>query len=186
MSRKTETLFENYDCYKGKEDFTYHSLYKLFKTIDFKFPLLDIGCGNGVLLNLFKDKEHLGIDPSDLAIRLSKEKGINVLKSKIDYFESDKKFRSIICIGLVGTINHKDVLIKKIRDLLDNEGKAYITFPHNTFFCKGNDDIEKSFELFEINDLIRNNGLKIVKIIGLNKFKIIKLCKNIMVVVQKK
>ena len=27
---KTETLFENYNCYKGREDFSYHPLSDLF------------------------------------------------------------------------------------------------------------------------------------------------------------
>jgi SAM-dependent methyltransferase len=151
-----------------------------------KEPILDIGCGNGILLELYKDKTHIGIDASELAIELSKNKGLNVRKCKVNEFASCIKFKSVICIGLIGTIDDKNSLAKLVKNVLAKDGKFYISFPHRTIFHKEDEKIEHSFTIKEIKELLEKNGLRIERIIGLNKVKFVNICKNILVIGSRK
>src|SRR3989344_2947773 len=65
-------------------------------------PVLDIGCGNGNLLVLLKDKFDVeGFDISEVAVKLARKRGLNIKLAGIENFKTSKKFKTILMIGLL-------------------------------------------------------------------------------------
>src|SRR3989344_5906988 len=64
--------------------------------------VLDIGCGNGNLLVLLKDKFDVeGFDISKVAVELARKRGLRVKEAGIENFKTRKKFKTILMIGIL-------------------------------------------------------------------------------------
>ncbi len=177
-------IFEDYSCYKKMEVLEEHPLKKILKGLRIKEPVLDVGCGNGVLLGMFKNEFSIGIDPSEIAINLCLDKGLNVILSELENFRSSIKFKSIICIGLIGSIPNKKNFMERLYQLLDNDGKIYISFGKKTFYKQK----DKELELFtkeEFSKLMEEYNLKVTKFIGLNRLNFPIICSNVLAIVEK-
>ena len=82
--------------------------------------LLDIGCGDGYMGNLIKDKCHelIGIDISTVAISKAKEKGYNQIH-KIDLNEEKLPYPSgyfdvVVCMDVLEHIYNLEPLLKEV------------------------------------------------------------------------
>ena len=102
---------------------------------------LDVGCGIGVALENFG--KHFpgttlyGIDPSNEAIRLSKEKvpyGYFITKEE---FEDIKKFDLVFCLGVAEHVEELVPFLTSLKDKLNKDGICYIEVPHNLLYSEG-------------------------------------------------
>lgn len=107
------------------------------------FKLLDIGCATGQTLNsimqLFDNVKLTGIDKSEkmLEIARKKNKKIKYLNKNIEDFNINEKFDFIICTHSFPYYNNKIEVVKKVSDLLENDGKAvFIQASINSFYDK--------------------------------------------------
>ena len=98
--------------------------------------ILDVGCGNGRLLELFKDKKinYLGVDSSEELINLSRQKYLSKYNQfKIgDILELDKikeiNFDHVFCIAVFHHLPGQDLQIKALKQLKNklNPGGAIV------------------------------------------------------------
>jgi len=100
--------------------------------------ILDVGCGDGVLLYLIKDKlvnynlELYGIDSTEDALQMAKSKNIHTTFTKTDVYHltfPDNFFDIVISSDVIEHVNHADVMLLEIKRVLRPKGKAIISTP---------------------------------------------------------
>jgi methionine biosynthesis protein MetW len=97
--------------------------------------LLDLGCGDGVLGNLLKNKfnEVAGVDVSDQALAIAKQRGLATYRVNIDEEPlpfPDATFDAITCLDLIEHVFEPRVLVSEIARVLAPRGSLYIAFPN--------------------------------------------------------
>ncbi len=99
--------------------------------------ILDIGCGTGKILSLYKnlshEKENLlyGIDISQNMIRIAKTKASDVKFVRANALTlpfKDGSFDFISMIGVLEYLKEKKVALGEIYRVLENNGKALVSF----------------------------------------------------------
>jgi len=130
----------NYSKYHRDKEYTENE--KLFKNI-FKKRLkiinrfikspktvLDIGCSNGVFLDLFEKSETWGIEPSEIGIR-NERRGHRVIN---EYFEKarlpEKYFDLIIMNHTLEHVMDAEIVLAKIYRILKKDGILFIDVPN--------------------------------------------------------
>jgi len=93
--------------------------------------VLDVGCGTGVFLSIAAESgwDCTGIELSGAGVSSAKEKGINLIESSFDDFNTDEKFD---CISFWGVLEHVinpiDQIIKAV-SLLNENGVIIFEVP---------------------------------------------------------
>lgn len=104
---------------------------------EFKRPILDIGCGEGMFADiLFDEQIDVGIDPNAKELEQCKKyKGyielIQCFGDKIP--KEDKTFNTIFSNSVLEHIVEIDDVLKEAHRLLADNGKMYITIPTSLF-----------------------------------------------------
>lgn len=135
------------------------------------FPLLDVGCGNGNLLKLFKGGDIEGIDISEIAVKLTRKRGIKAYISSIDDFHPKKKYKTILLIGVLTLCQDQRKSLLKISSWLDKQGVIILTVPNKSspFFKRDNNMIH-IMSYFEFNNFLKKDFI-ILKHIGAGRLK---------------
>jgi len=98
-----------------------------------KFKVLDIGCSIGYILNLFKRsgfREIKGIEPSLYCRTVAKKLyGIEVINSPLSKFKNNEKFGLIIMTGVLEHVCSLNETLRKVSDLLDDNGLLMTVVP---------------------------------------------------------
>ena len=98
------------------------------------FSFLEVGCGFGILLDRLNSIEHcksIGIDTSEEAITICKQKGLNAFCSKIEDFEKKEMFDYV---GSFHCIEHVTDPLGFVREMLNHvksNGKVFISSPYS-------------------------------------------------------
>lgn len=135
LKNKKETLYSSFitDTYLPR-GFRAKKIKKFLKNYQGK-KLLDIGCGTGSFTLEMKEfaEELYGIDISQKAIQLAKEKGIKAFQMDIDEenlpFENNF-FDIIFCGEVLEHVFDSDHLLEEIYRVLKPTGVAVITTPN--------------------------------------------------------
>ena len=95
--------------------------------------LLDVGCGDGQLLQTAEDEgwDALGIDLSETAIRCCHRRGLSA--SRTDFFDvslDEQRFDVIVMSELIEHVPSPQRFLKRAEELLDNGGVVYLTTPN--------------------------------------------------------
>ena len=95
--------------------------------------LLDVGCGDGQLLQTARDEgwDAHGIDLSETAIRCCHRRGLSA--SRTDFFDvalDERRFDVIVMSELIEHVPSPQRFLKRAEELLDNGGVAYLTTPN--------------------------------------------------------
>jgi len=95
--------------------------------------LLDVGCGDGQLLQTAKDEgwDAVGIDLAETAILLCHRRGLTA--SKTDFFDGsldEKRFDVIVMSELIEHVPSPQRFLKRAEELLDAGGVLYLTTPN--------------------------------------------------------
>lgn len=89
--------------------------------------ILDIGAGDGLITYLINAE---GIDDNEIAVKLAKEKGVNVNLGdayKLNY--NDDSFDSILMGDVIEHLEHPDIAINEVKRVLKPNGFFYIVTP---------------------------------------------------------
>lgn len=193
-SQQLRELYEGED-YVGR----YHSepgerLTRLVDLIGFEKndKVLDIGCGNGLLLPLIdgKVKEYDGVDFSKAFIKQAKEKAKTAeVKTKHAYYAEDviefckthKGFTKVLALDFTEHINDEELLaiFGAVRKSMSPGGKAYIHTPNKDFVLERIKSDHQKIEVqghialrnaTEYRELFKKAGFRKVKVTPLSHY----------------
>lgn len=110
---------------------------KLLSTKEFRSPILDIGCGEGIFAKkLLKEKIEVGIDPNQSELNRARfydayDELIHCWGDKIA--KKDGVFNTILSNSVLEHIPEIDKVLVEAHRLLSDEGIMYLTLPTNRF-----------------------------------------------------
>jgi len=139
VKRNYEEIAEHYSKTRKKHLLPlWAELVKIAKDVKSRDKILDIGCGNGRLLKVFKDKQinYLGIDSSEKLINLANSE-FRIPNSEFrtgDILELSKiseiNFNYVFCIAALHHLPGKNLQItalKQMKNKIKQDGKIIIT-----------------------------------------------------------
>ncbi len=120
-----------------KNDLKKYSFIKSFlrKNLKKNFNLLDIGCSSGNFLEFCKKnltKNCYGLEPSKESFKIATKKKLNIFNTSIENFKTNKKFDLISFWASLEYCTNIDLVIKKIKKLLNNKGILLIYISGNS------------------------------------------------------
>ena len=95
--------------------------------------LLDVGCGNGIFLELFSGRsgwEVLGLDPSPEAVDRCRDKGIHAIQGTIETFDDANQFDVITLWEVLEHVFDPLAVLRRCRDLVGPDGVLVLTTPN--------------------------------------------------------
>jgi len=125
----------NYD-YSSIETEERQEYSKIIELVSTDSSVIDLGCGNGSLLKILKDKKNIqdyGIELSESGVEICKRKGLNVIKGSIDTklnFE-ENAFDYAICNVTIQMVNYPEILLNEMKRISKNQ---IISFPNFGFY----------------------------------------------------
>ena len=142
-------------------------------------PVLDIGCGNGNLLVLLKDKFDVeGFDISKVAVEIARKRGLKIKEAGIENFKTKKKYKTILMIGLLMLTKEPAKYLKIASEWLDKGGVIMFTIPNanslkNVFgLAKKRTKYHLYYPgYFEFRNFLKKNNFETIKCIGAGKPK---------------
>jgi|688.fasta_scaffold534716_1 ubiquinone/menaquinone biosynthesis C-methylase UbiE len=138
--------------------------------------LLDVGCGNGKNLGIFKGESY-GCDTCQELLTIAKKKCDNVKISNILNLDYDDNFaNNVICISVLHHLASKERRLQAIKELIrvcknggeiliyvwakqEKEAEQMVSFQHNGI------DLNRYYHLFEKDELIELCSINIVQIL---------------------
>lgn len=101
--------------------------------------IIDIGCGEGILiekiLQMFPEKEIIGIDPSKENIEICKAHNLKVYHGSVYSLPfNDLSVDCVLLIEVIEHLDHPDKAISEIKRILKKNAFFIILFPHDIIF----------------------------------------------------
>lgn len=106
------------------------------REVDFPAPVLDVGCGDGLVSSLALWLVDLGLDPSEDAINRAKKSGIyeRLVQATVEEAElPDESFASVTCNSVIEHAPSIKTVLGAIRRLLKPGGLFALTCPTPSF-----------------------------------------------------
>ncbi|TPX27651.1 class I SAM-dependent methyltransferase [Cylindrospermopsis raciborskii] len=110
---------------------------QIYQTLDFKSPILDVGCGDGLFAKMvFSEKLDTGIDPDSKEIERAREVDayqelIQCRGDKID--KPDNYYQTVFSNSVLEHIPDIDPVLREVYRLLKPGGSFYIAVPSDYF-----------------------------------------------------
>ena len=101
--------------------------------------VIDLGCGNGSLLRLLKDKKHIdaaGVELSDTGYEITKKHGINVKQARIDEkleWIADNEYDIAICNVTLQMVMYPEMLLAEMKRI---SKRQILSFPNFAFITQ--------------------------------------------------
>ena len=178
FEKTSETYSDNvssglFGLIKKKEK---EAFFELFVEPKKESEILDIGCGPGIYSVSLKKMGYsvVAFDFSPKMVKLARERGINAkVKSAEDFFY-DKKFSTILLLGILDYTNNPEKIIQNSSRHLKKGGLIYLSVPmlspigliyklYHILFHRFRPNL---FSVKKLTDLLNSNGLVIDKIIS--------------------
>jgi methionine biosynthesis protein MetW len=157
--------------------------------------ILDVGCGDGVMLDyLHSDKKctGYGIEIADDKVLESTKRGINVIQQDMENglrIFSDAAFDTVLCLNSLQMMKHVEPLL---RDIARVGHEAIVSFPnfgywpHRTALLRGKMPVSKSLPyewydtpnvrcatIYDFADLADDVGLQVMECVALHEGRVI-------------
>ena len=143
--------------------------------------ILDLGCGEGNLLNYNKNiyTTYFGIDCDEECIKVARGKfpspDNRFIHAKIDDISLIKKFDNIVMLAFIEHVDNPVEVLKFLKNSLTEKGKIIITTPGPTaefihkigsrfglFDKEAGEEHKKIFDEKDLRQLAQDAGLKII------------------------
>lgn len=166
---KYHQLEKNYWWFKARRDMIFRLLKKYH--VDQHAKILDMGCSGGVMIQSLKRKGFKnihGIDISERAINLCKEKGIKnvfVMDATLPKF-ADEEFDIIIASDILEHIENDDLTLFNWNRILKSTGKLIIFAPAFNFLWSEHDKINHHYRRYTkstLTKVLKKTGFEIDK-----------------------
>ena len=96
--------------------------------------VLDIGCGQGVLLGLMRERgfETLGVELGEESARVAREeRGLDVVTGDLSVLDAEREsFDAIVMSHLIEHVDDPVAVLERVRDLLKPGGTALLSLPN--------------------------------------------------------
>lgn len=129
--------YKNYPAVKGElsEKPFYENRYApIFYEVPEKSKVLDVGCNDGVFMELLRDKRQCdvyGVDVSEVALEEAKKRNLNVQLADGETLPfDDKSFDVVILMEVLSHLHDPDKVLKEIRRVLKKNGVLLGSCPH--------------------------------------------------------
>lgn len=138
-----------------------------------KGAFLEVGMGAGdLILELAKKKyQGVGIDVSDEAVKIVREKLKNIKSDvkiqKRDFFDINENFNVVIFLEIIEHIKDDTRALKKIHTILNKDGHLIISAPAHKRDWDINDKWAGHYRRYEKNELqskLERTGFKVIKL----------------------
>jgi len=160
-SRYKDIQFEKYSIMLSKIALTqenpagFSAPRKLPKQFSWEEPILDLGCGTGLLQEFIPDKKIFGCDFSEKMLERAKERGevtkVADLNKKLPY--EDDSFATILSFTVLQNVENVDNFLKEVKRCLKMSGIFVLTTLKKTTNEKQLIKlIEKYFAIQELTD----------------------------------
>jgi methionine biosynthesis protein MetW len=165
-----------------------------------KAHVLDVGCGDGVMLDYLQSDKHCtgyGIEIADDKVLASTERGVNVIQHDMEKglnLFSEQSFDTVLCLSSLQMMKHVEELL---RDIARVGNEAVVSFPnfghwpHRLALLRGKMPVSKAlpYEWYDtpnvrcatINDfadLAEEVGLDVLECVALHEGKPITFMPN--------
>lgn len=155
-----------------KSDFRNYNLTNLISSKVRGKDILDIGCGNGILvLNLnSKGMNAVGLEPNNELIELARQVNpkLKIIKGYAeDITKINKRFDSVVMMDVLEHIKDDEAQLQKIHNSLNDDGQIVLVVPAFKFLFGKRDKNNGHYRRYSKKDLINKlsrNGFKIKKI----------------------
>ena len=140
-----EVQMSDPEFYEGHWNDIYENIIEIDNSLKNDCSILDVGCGWGLALSLFKKKgfECFGFDPAIEAVEYGKKKGLNLKHAGLDGMDvfDKKKFNVITLFNVLEHLPEPEKSIKQIKEILKPNGILVIDVPNefNEFQTAGRD-----------------------------------------------
>jgi len=124
--------------------------------LDFKGRVLDIGCGNGRVWQLFPFAVIDAIDDAIIPDKRFVRDGITYQKISFNHFTSSEKYELIMMIGSLYLMDNKDSVILKCKSMLQDKGMLVVLDDTKRFYSDSADG-----RYYDINGICGRVGMKI-------------------------
>ena len=117
----------------------------ILSMIDTGSSVIDLGCGNGSLLQMVRDRKKspvCGVELSKTGVGVCKNKGLDVIEGKIDEVLpfADKSFDYAVCNVTIQMVSYPEVLLAEMKRIAQ---KLIISFPNFGFYKNRMDMLTK-------------------------------------------
>ena len=133
-SNKFYNWITSQKLYYNEERWEWKEIIEQLKNINEKKIFLDIGCGSGLFLEKVHKLDNItsyGLDLSDEAIRICKEKDLNVVCLSLSELERNLKFDYISSFHTLEHVSNPLEFVSEMLDRLEPSGNIYLSTPYS-------------------------------------------------------
>ena len=160
MTDKKAEIREKYELTANIYDSRYEKLQKekyfgILEDLEIKEPILDLGCGSGLLADILKRKL-IGVDISFEMLRKAKKRKVLAVQADLDYlpFKSNV-FSSILSFTALQNLPKVEKALQEIKRVSDKDARIVLTYLNKFDFTN---QIKKEFEILEVKSLGEDSG----------------------------
>lgn len=134
VKRNYEEIADDFN--ESRKKYIWPEILKLTANIKNKDKVIDVGCGNGRLLEALKNKqvEYLGVDNSARLINIAKSRYANIRFTTCDILELSKipqiNFDYVFCIAVLQNIPGQKlriIALKQLKNKISQDGRIIIS-----------------------------------------------------------
>lgn len=125
----------NYN-YNGFSDFQRKDYYHIAELVENNSKVIDLGCGNGSLMEILKQRKNCivkGVDISESGIKICTSKGLDAIVKRIDEklpFD-DNEFDYSICHVTIQMVMYPEILLSEMKRISEYQ---IVSFPNFAFY----------------------------------------------------
>lgn len=163
--------------------------------------VLDVGCGDGVMLDYLQSDKHCsgyGVEIADDKVLACVQRGVNVIQQDMENglsIFSDNAFDTVLCLSSLQMMKHVEPLL---RDIARIGKEAIVSFPnfgywpHRTALLRGKMPVSKALPyewydtpnvrcatIYDFADLADDVGLEVMECMALHEGKPIQWLPNL-------